>query len=882
MSRPDEELPLSAQKPLDEDVRRELDDHLDRRTEELVALGWDPVRARAEARRAFGDVQLVSRECREITARTRHTRHRTRRLESLRQDTVFAVRLLRRAPGFALMAILTLALGVGANTAIFSVINGLLLRPLPYDHGNQLVNVIELHKKGWAHPSYTNFVDLRAQARSFQSMAGYFSGPATLIGGDLPMRINAAWISSDFFRMMRLRPELGRLTTPGDHVRGAPPVAVVSDRFWRNHLGANPDLSALRLRGEFEFQVVGVLPPGFEFPGEVDLWQPLELESLPTSRTAHGIWVTGRLADATSPVAAQRELDLILRRIGQSAGTDFDAVGSRVTSVQTDLAGPVRKPLFLLLGASSLLLLTACTNLASTLLARGTARAQELAVRTALGAGRLRVVRQIITESLVIAFAGCAVGLAMAEMLLRSVAALAPPTLGQVRGVHLDERVLLFTAIIAVTTALLFGLLPAVRLSGVDSSTLMRSGTRGGSVRRGRIWSTLVAIEVAMAVVLLIGSGLLLHSFARVMNVRLGFDPEHVLTAAIDLPNLDYPDVGRAVLFHDRALDALRAIPGIAAAGVTNVLPTMGTGPDGGMEVEGKPPLSPAYPSTGYATYRLASPGYFAAMGMIILRGRDLAATDAPGSPLVVVVNRELAEKEWPGENPLGKHLRASSMDTRETQPWATVVGVVDNVPGWTAVGPAPETYYYSYRQLPYRTRSMVAVVRSSMPPAALAMLVRTAINRVDPAAPVEFRAMRDIVASSVSDRRFVALLLGLFAAVALALAAVGIYGVVSYSVAQRTREIGIRIALGAAPSSVGRMVQGGAMRVVLAGVVIGVGSALLATRLLQSLLFEVAPTDPLAFGGVVLLLVTTAWVASWMPARRGTRIDPVVAIRSE
>jgi putative ABC transport system permease protein len=881
MSRFPEELPLSGQKPVDEDVRQELLDHIERRTAELIAGGMSASAARAEAERAFGDITTVSAECRDITTKARKSHRRVERLDGLAQDLRFAIRLLRRSPTFAIVAIATLALGVGANSAIFSLIDSVLLRPLPYDHPAQLADVVELHKKGWAHPSYANFVDLHAQSHTFQSLAGYYSGTSTILGGDQPMRINAAWITSDFFRTMRVRPEVGRLTTAADHHLGALPVVVVSDRFWRNHLGANADLASLRLRGDFNFQVVGVLPPGFDFPGEVDVWQPIELQEQPVSRTAHGLSVTGRLQDGVTLTAAQHELDLIMQRVGETAGLDFDAVGTKVTSLQDDLTGSARKPLMLLLAASVLLLLTACTNLASTLLARGTARAQELAVRTAIGAGRLRVIRQIFTESLVIAIAGCTAGLLLAEALLRGVAAVAPPSLGLVQGVHLDLRVLAFTAGIAVVTAMLFGFLPALRLTDVDTGALMHSGTRGGSVRRGGVWSALVVIEVALAVVLLIGSGLLLHSFARITNVNLGFDPEHVLTVAIDLPQQNYPDVARAVVFHDRALEALRAIPGVQFAGVTNVLPTEGSGPDGGMEAEGKPRTNPAYPSTGYGTYRLASTGYFAAMKMKILRGRDFAESDGPSSLPVIVVNRALAEKEWPGEDPLGKRMRPSGMDAT-VPPFATVIGVVDNVPGWTAIGPSPETYYYSYRQLPNRARSLTAVIRSTLPPAVLANAVRKTLGNVDPLAPMEFRPLNDLVASSVSDRRFMALLLGLFATVALLLAAVGIYGVVTYSVAQRTREIGIRIALGATPVSVGRMVQVGAMGVVLVGTVVGVGAAFAATRLLQSLLYEVTATDPLAFGGVVVLLIATAWLASWAPARRSTHIDPIVAIRAE
>jgi predicted permease len=386
-----------------------LQDHIERRTAELIAGGLTVAAAREQAERAFGDLNTLSAECRDITTKARRSPRRVERLDGLMQDLRFAIRLLRRSPTFAMVAIATLALGVGANSAIFSLIDSVLLRPLPYDHSAQLADVVELHKKGWAHPSYANFVDLRAQSHTFRSLAGYYSGPTTILGGDQPMRVDAGWVTADFFRTLRVRPEVGRLTTAADHQPGAIPVAVVSDRFWRNHLAANPDLSSLHLRGEFNLQVVGVFMLGFDFPGDVDVWQPLELQEQSRSRTSHGLSVTGRLHDGVTPGAAQHELDLIMQRVGQTAGLDFDAVGTKVTSLQDDLTGAARKPLLLLLAASALLLLTACTNLASTLLARGTARAQELAVRTAIGAGRLRLVRQIVTESLVIAVAGCTV-----------------------------------------------------------------------------------------------------------------------------------------------------------------------------------------------------------------------------------------------------------------------------------------------------------------------------------------------------------------------------------------------------------------------------------------------------------------------------------------
>ena len=460
-------------------------------------------------------------------------------------------------------------------------------------------------------------------------------------------------------------------------------MAVVSQRFWRDHLGSNPRLDQLRLTGEFNFQVVGVMPAGFGFPDDADVWYPLELTEQASSRTAHNSQAIGRLKPDVRAAAAQRDLDLVVQRIASVAGNDFDAVGAKVTGLQDDLTGPVRKPLLLLLGASALLLLAACTNLASTLLARGTARMQELAVRTAIGAGRARLVRQIFTESLVIAVFGSIAGLLVAMGLLRALVALAPPQLALASAARLHPAMLAFTGAVALVTALLFGLLPALRLSDVDTGRLMRASGRGGGASSGRrIWSVLVAGEVAIAVVLLIGSVLLLRSFAAVMQVDLGFDPSHVLTIPIDLPEQSYPEIAQGVTYHDRELAALRQIPGVLSAGVTNVLPLGGNNPNGGVVIEGKPPISPKYSITGFAAYRVASPGYFASMGMHIVRGRDLATSDDAGALPVVVVNQAMVDREWPGENPIGKRLRVSGMDGPGVEPWATVVGVVNDTPG--------------------------------------------------------------------------------------------------------------------------------------------------------------------------------------------------------
>lgn len=880
--RPDEELPLARQKPVDEDVRRELEAHLALRTEELIAEGWEPEAARAEARRVFGDLPALTSECREITRRHRRATRRAETLDAFWQDLVVAARGLRKAPGFTAAAVLTLALGIGANTAIFSIVNGMLLRPLPYERPDRLVDVVERHERGWSSPSWANFLDLQAGTRALDGLASYGSGTGSLLGADEPLRVRMASVSRDFFAVMRVRPALGRLPVAADHALGATPVALVGHDFWRNHLNSTTDLASVRLRSSFTYQLIGVLPPGFGFPDGTDVWHPLELTSQSMSRTSHNWSVIGRMRPGVTPAAAQQDLDGIVRRIKETAGVDFDAVGMRVVRLQDLLTGPLRRPLYLLLGASGLLLLAACTNLASAMLARGTSRAPELAIRTALGAGRLRIVRQLFTESLLLAGLGCAAGLAVGATVVRLLVTIAPPSLTGLTASRLDPWVLAFSVTVSLVTAVMFGLLPSLRISDVDAGTTMRESGRGTGPRRQRLWSVLVAVEVALAVVLLVGSGLLLHSFAAVTSVDLGFQSEQRLTVTTDLPEQEYPEVSRAVAYHHRALEAMRAVPGVEFAGVTNVLPLGGAWPSGGLQVEGRPLLPVGYPITGYGIYRLASTGFFQAMGMPILQGRDFSESDAAGAPLVVIVNEALAAEGWPGTDPIGRRLRIGGMDTGGIEPWATVVGVVKNVPAEGVTAPARPTYYFDYRQLPYRTRYLTTVLRSSRPLGEMVAPVRTALRAVDAAVPAEFQTMEDRVASSVADRRFTAVVLGAFAAVAFLLAAVGIYGVVSYTVSQRTREIGIRLALGAEPAAVRRQVQRRAMIVVAVGLVLGVAGALLVSRLLRSLLFDVTATDPLSFAAAVILLAAAGWLASWLPARRSTRVDPMIAIRAE
>lgn len=877
-ARRDDELPLSGQRKVDDDVRGELEFHLEQRIAELVARGTPPDEARRTAMAAFGDRDRVEAECREIETRRRVADGRARRLDDLRDDARIGLRLLRRSPAYALAAVATLALGVGANTAVFSIVNDVVLTPLPYEDADRLVHVVERHEQGSGNVPWATFLDLEATAQSFSAMAAYGSGTTTVLGTDRPLRVNGAWISSNFFRVFPTRPVLGRLPLPEEHALGASPVAVVSHAFWRDRLGAPESLEGIRVKLGFDYDVIGVLPPAFEFPDEAQVWMPLELSRQGMSRTSHNWNAIGRMGPGVTPQAAQRELDQVLARLRELHYPDFDAVGATVTPLHDVLTASTRTPLYLLLGASAILLVAACTNLASAGLARGTNRLGDMAVRSALGATRSRLVRQLLTESALLALVGVVAGLAVAMLLLRVVTPFAPEGL-RLERVAIDGRVLAFATVVAVVTTILTGLWPALRLSGTNVGTMLRAGLRGSAdAGRMRTWNFLVSAEVALAIVLLAGSGLLIRSFTEVIQTEIGFEPEDVTWTAVEIPAINYDGQSPAIpAFHEQVLASLQGRPGIEAAGFVNRLPLTGTFPNGAMEVEGKPhDRRGAF--TGYSIYRVIGGDYFQAMGIPVLAGRTFGAADDRSGAPVVIVSRTFAERQWPGEDAIGKRLRVAGMDGGE-EPWTTVVGVVGDTRASSVTDPWREVYYFDHRQRPpYRTYSTSYVVRG--PSAAGAVVA--AIESIDPQVPVEQRNLESLVSRSVADRRFMLIIMGGFAALALALATVGIYAVVSYTVAQRTREIGVRLALGATPSAVRSMVIRGSLRSLAPGLLIGGLLAVGATSAMRSLLYGVSPLDPIALGSAVAILAAAGVMSTLPPAVRATRVDPLTAIRSD
>ena len=880
--RDDADLPLSRQKPVADDVRRELEFHIEQRTQELIAKGMVPDEARRVAQAAFGDRTRVEAECREIETRRRVAGRHARRMEELRHDVKLGARLLGRSPAYTLAAIATLALGIGANTAVFSIVNDVILTPLATEDADRLVRVTERHEQGWGNPAWSTFVEVQEQSRSFTSLTQHATQSTTVLGASEPLRATVAWVSSGFFRVFPVRAERGRLTVPEEHRLGATPVALVSHAFWRDRLGSPASLAGIRLRISFDHEVIGVLPPGYQFPDEADIWIPGELIEQSKSHTSHGWTTIGRLRPGIDAAAAQRELDGMLAEMKQRYYPDFDAIGSTVAPLQDVLTQSAKTPLYLLLGASGVLLLAACTNLASAGLARGTTRSGEFAVRTALGASRGRLVRQLLTESALLAGAGVLAGLVVARLLVRVVLPLAPPGL-RLGDVAIDARVLVFAAVVAVAITVLIGLLPALRASTAHTGTMLRAGLRGtGDSRRTAAWQVLVGAEVALAIVLVAGSGLLLRSFALVMQTDVGFDPANVLRTEVELPAVNYDGSSAAIpLFHTRALDRIAAIPGIDAVGFVNALPLTGTRMNGAMEVEGKP-HNPRGAFTGQSIYRVVGGDYFNAMRIPVLEGRPFGPGDDRASAPVVIVSATFARTEWPGESALGKRLRPAGMDGGGDEPWHTVIGVAGDTRTTSVTDRQRAVYYFDYRQRPaWRSYSTVYVTRTAGD-SPLAPAIQRAIASVDPQVPIEQRSLASLVNESVADRRFTMIVLGAFAVVAMLLAIVGIYSVVSYTVAQRTRELGVRLALGASPARVRAMVLVSAMKSIVPGLAAGGVLAIAATSAMRSLLYGVTPLDPIALGAAIVILAIAGLASTLGPAIRATKVDPLIAIRAE
>jgi predicted permease len=810
-------------------------------------------------------------------------------MSSLMQDVRHAFRLMRQAPGFTLAVVLALALGIGANSAVFSVVNGVLLRPLPFAEPDRLVRIFgNFHANGLERipVSVPEYLDYRELPKALGSIAAYDINDVTLTGQDTPERLSAVNATASLLTTLGVRPALGRNFTEQEEIPGQDRVALLTHRLWRGRFGANPNIlgTTLSIDGA-PFTVVGVLPEGFDYLRGVDLYMPLappaEMRT-PSYRGRRFLELVARLAPGVTLEAAQRDMDRVAGEMMTTHPGNYPGFARwaiSVVSMEEQTVGGVRSTLWVLLGAVGFVLLIACTNVANLLLARAAARGREISIRAALGAGRRRLVTQFLTESLLLALTGGALGLLLAMWGMDALMALIGDGLPRASEVGLDARVVLFTGGVSVLTGLLFGLVPALQASRADLHGALREGARGtGGKSSGRARAMLVVSQVALALVLLVGAGLFVRSFLALQAVDAGFEPRGVLTARLSLPSDRYPEGSQRVAVMRDFLTRAQAVPGVEAAGLVNILPLTFHG-DTSFDVEGKPYV-PGQPPMPAVEYRTATPDYLRILRVPLLRGRMLAESDGPDAPHAVVINETMAKVIWPGEDALGKRVRLHRNDKRES-PWVTVVGIVGDVREWGLDLPARPTAYYSLMQ--QAPSSAALVVRTRLRPEALLASLQTELRSVDRDLPLfDVALLEQVVDGSVSQRRFSMLLLLLFAGVAVVLASLGIYGVIAYSVTQRHRELGIRMALGARQVDVLNLVVGQGMRLSLVGVGIGLALSLVLGRLLSALLYGVKAHDPLTFLGVAAMLAGVALLASWLPARRAARVDPAITLRAE
>lgn len=802
-------------------------------------------------------------------------------MQTIWQDMKYGVRMLIKHPGFTVVAVLTLALGIGANSAIFSVVNAVLLRPLQFKEPDRLVKLWEtLPQQGLTGSvSAPNFLDWREQNQVFTELSAYETANFSLQGKDQPERVLGVSTTAGFFDVISTPPQLGRTFQAGEDQAGRNLVAVISDRLWQRNFGADPEIvgKSITLGGE-SFNVIGVMPPGFEFPSATtDVWTPLVFskEQL-AERGNHSLRVIGRLkADATLQ-QAQEQMSAIARRIAQQypdnqAGRDIKLIRLQEETVQN-----VRPALLILLGAVGFVLLIACTNVANLLLARAATRRREIAIRTALGAGRARLVRQFLTESLLLSLMGGALGLIVGKWGVDALVALASGFLPRASEIGLDARVLGFTLLLSMMTAIVFGLAPALQISKTDVQEALKEGGSSGSSPRGNWLRSLLAVaEIAAALMLLVGAGLLIRSFMRLQQVNTGLRPQNVLTMKITLPEAKYKTKESAITFHDQVLGRVSALPGVETAGMINILPIQQYGWNGHIRVEGIPQNDPPL----LVEYRTASTDYFRTLGIPLVQGRLFNTGDTATATQVVVVNQTFVRQLLAGQDPIGKRINNGDNEVN----WMTITGVVGDVRQSGLSRPTRPELFIPYTQPQGNSQSMSLVVRAASDPTTLANAIRREVLAVDPNQPIyDIQTMETVIGKSVSNQRLNMLLMGIFAALAMTLALVGIYSVMSYMVTQHTREIGIRIALGAQTGHILKLVLGQGLLLTFIGVGLGLLGAYGLTRLMASLLYEVKSTDPVTFLAVSLLLVAVALLACYLPARRASRVDPMVALRYE
>ncbi len=880
-------LSLTRRRRLEREMEDEMRFHLEMQIEQNLASGMAAEEAHYAARRQFGNHTWLKEASREMWS--------LNSIETLIQDLRYGLRTLMKSPGFAFVAVLTLALGIGANTAIFSVVNGVLLRPLPYFEPERLVMV-------WADRpilqaqigledfpvAVADFVDWRNQNQVFEQMAVMQPPRINLTRGGEPESVIGLRASASLFPLLGARFAVGRGFLPEEDRAGADRVVVISHGLWQRRYGADPKLigQKITLNNE-DYTVIGVTAPDFQFPRrdeypygivktKVDLYLPIAFTPAQMNdRRNNNLVVIARLKPGVSVGQASAEMNSIARRLTEQHPQTNTDKGVRLAPLQQQMVGKTRTALLVFLGAVGFLLLIACANVANLLLARAAGRQKEMAIRAALGARPWRVVRQLLTESLLLAISGGAAGLLLARWGVELLLAIAPDNLPRAYDIRLDTRVAGFTLLISLLTGIVFGLLPAMQASKIDlGETLKEGGRDAAGLLRRRLRGFLIVGEVALAFVLLIGAGLLIRSFARLTEVDPGLNPRGVLTMDILLPFAKYKD-GRGLTFFQQTLERVRALPGVEAAATVSSLPLSGAAGSGGFDIEGRP--SPTE-QTFNAGFRIISSDFFKTFRVPLIKGRLIAESDSAKAPPVVVVNESLARDYFANEDPLGKRITLLG-DTRVRE----IVGVVGDVKHSALDKEAKREIYWPMAQARFPPIFMSLAVRASGAPLQLLAAVRDQVWAGDRDLPIfNIDTMERLMAKSVAPRRFNLLLLGVFALVGLTLAGVGLYGVMSYTVTQRTREIGVRMAMGAQRGDVLRLVIGEGMKLALIGALIGLGGALALTRLLKTLLFGVSATDPLTFIVIAALLIIVALLACWIPARRATSVDPLVSLRVE
>jgi putative ABC transport system permease protein len=873
---------LFHRKQREREFAEELESHLAFHIEDNLRAGMSPEEARRWALIKLGGVTLTQERYREQGGLPM--------LETLIQDLRFGLRMLQKNPGFSLIAILTLALGIGANTAIFSVVNAVLLRPLPYRDAEQLVMVWHRNvnqgglQAGNFELSPANFLDLQKQNQSFAQIAAFVNHDFNLTSGGEPERVMGWQTSSTLFDVLGIAPVMGRGFTANDDRDGAEPVVVISHGFWQRRFGGQANALGQTLRlDERNVTVIGVLPPGFEFPVKgSDLWMTLSMNAgQANARAAFVLSAVARLKSGVTMAQASSEMETISLSLESAFPRSNAGVRFAVEPLRERQGGNARTTLYLLLGAVGCVLLIACVNVANLLLARAAVRERELALRAALGAGRQRLLRQMLTESALLSLLGGGGGLLLAWWGVRALRVLDPGGLVRLDQVSLDGRVLSFTLGVSLLTGVLFGLAPALQSSRLNLNQALKEGGRGTAGKAdNRLRGAFVIAEVALSLVLLVGAGLLIRSFVHLLNVDTGFRPERLLTLRVELSQAKVQDPAQAAGFYQQVLERIQALPGVEAASVVNALPIATPGMRSSLTFEDQPDSPPGQPQLG--NNRVVSPDYFRSLGIPLLGGRTLTVQDNASAPPVAVINQSLARRYWGAENPLGKRFKLGVRNA--ASPWLTVVGVVGDVrQEGLSNAPLPE-FYTPFTQAHARmARLRVLAVRTTGDPLALAGAIKSAIWAIDRDQTIyEVQTMDAIVAKWLAPRRFNLVLLGVFAAFALVLAGVGIYGVISYTVTQRTKEIGVRMALGASRLDIVRLVVRQGMLLTAAGIALGLAASLALTRFIAGFLFEVRAYDPLTLIGVTLLLTAVACFACWLPARRAAKVDPLIALRHD